>query len=117
MKIKLDALDRLFSLYIRKRARGYCERCKRYFGVERLQCSHFYGRRARSVRYDPDNACALCFSCHIYLGENPREHTRFFRDRLGDRLDQLEARWSIPQKPDRQAIRLWLKEELKKYET
>ena len=89
MKIKINPLDSLFSKFIRLRA-GACEYC----GKEtRLECSHFHGRRKQTVRYDPDNACGLCFSCHQYLGENPYVHTEFFKKRLGsERFEQLNIR-------------------------
>ena len=90
MKIKIDKLDILFSRLIRLRADRHCEYCGKYKGFENLQCSHFIGRRKKATRYDPDNACGLCFSCHLHLGENPYEHNEFFKKQLGsDRLNSL----------------------------
>lgn len=111
MKIKLDPLDKLFSKYIRLRAGGVCEYCGQ---VKRLQCSHFHGRRKRSVRWNEDNACALCFSCHMYLGENPYVHTEFFKKRLGSqRFELLNIQAQIPCKPDIEAMTSRLKQKIK----
>ena len=59
-KIKRDLADKLFSDFIRKRD-GKCVRCGK---GGTLQCSHYWGRRMESVRFDPLNAEALCFTCH-----------------------------------------------------
>lgn len=113
MHIRIDPLDKLFSRYIRLRDK-VCQRCG---SVRNLQCSHYHGRRKRSVRYDEDNCCALCFGCHSYLGGNPLEHTEFFKQRLGDKFDMLNnrARISYPP-PDKEAIELYLKVKIKELE-
>lgn len=96
MRIKIDPLDKVFSEYIRKRAVFNtlgCEFCGSQRAWDRLQCSHFHGRRSRMTRYDPENACGLCFTCHIFLGEHPNIHSEFFKKRLGsDGFEQLNIR-------------------------
>ncbi len=110
MKIRIDKLDVLFSRFIRLRAGGKCEYCGR---KAKLQCSHFHGRRKRSVRYDPDNACALCFYCHLYMGENPNIHTEWFGERLGsERFEQLHIRAEMIVKLDKEAIKQDLLEKI-----
>ncbi len=111
MKIKIDRLDVLFSRFVRLRAGGICEYCGE---PKRLECSHFHGRRKRSVRWDPDNACGVCFTCHQYLGSNPYAHTEFFKKRLGsERFEALNIRAEIPQKIDRDKVEASLKEKIK----
>lgn len=96
MKIRRDKRDALFSLLVRERAEWHCEACHRYFpeGDRRgLECSHFFSRRKRSVRWSPDNAAAHCFSCHQNLGENPIVFKKWIADYLGEkRLANLESR-------------------------
>jgi len=117
MKIKLDKLDVLFSKIVRLRAGGYCEHCGQYKGFKGLQCSHFFGRRRKSVRYDIENAAGLCFSCHSYLGENPYVHTEWFKKRLGsERFERLSIRAEMIVKPDRHAIEAELRNILKTME-
>ena len=118
MKIRIDPLDQLFSKYIRLRAMDEvhgCERClqgKRDY--KELQCSHFIGRGKKSVRWDEDNASGLCFGCHQYLGSHPIEHVEWFKERLGDRFDLLQARARTPVKYiDREAIKLYYKAKIK----
>jgi len=131
MRIKTDRLDRLFSDYIRMRIYGEgrvaCEYCGRVYydkvkengdispAWKRLQCSHFHSRRKRSVRYDPDNACGLDFTCHQFLGGNPYQHTEFFKKRLGSkRFEELNIRAEItPAKLDKEKVAADLKERIK----
>lgn len=111
MKIRIDKTDMIFSKFIRLRAGGICEYCGK---LKILQCSHFHGRRKRSTRYDPDNACALCFSCHQHLGENPYEHTEFFKKRLGsERFELLNIRANMIVKVDKERAKAELKEKIK----
>ncbi len=117
-KIRIDKLDALFSEYIRKRAMKDthgCERCLTWKqDYKELQCSHFFGRGQKSVRYDPDNAAGLCFGCHQYFGSHPLEHTEWFNSRLGDKLDLLLARARVPARyMDKEAIRLYLEAKIK----
>ena len=116
MKIKRNQLDILFSRYIRLKGNGKCEYCGIKKDFEQLQCSHFYGRRKLSTRYEPDNVSCLCFSCHQRLGENPEEHRQFFMRRLGPkRYLSLMLQANTPKKIDKKLIELWLKKELEKY--
>jgi len=130
VKVRIDSLDRLFSEYIRmlayKDGKAICAKCGgEYYDTVRndgtmmpgwrlLQCSHFHGRGCQSVRFDEDNTAAICFGCHLYLGSRPVEHRKFFIERLGQEgFDMLEARKQMSGKPDREAIRLYLKEKIK----
>ena len=111
MKIRIDKLDVLFSKFIRLRAGGKCEYCGT---PKRLQCSHFHGRRKRSVRYDPDNACGVDFACHQYLGSNPYAYTELFKKRLGsEKFEQLNIRAEMIVKVDKEKIEADLLEKIK----
>lgn len=117
MKIRIDPLDRLFSLFVRSRSGWKCERCFKHYPplASRLQTSHFHGRRKQSVRFDPENAAALCFFCHQDFTANPAAHMAWFEKRLGkQRFAALMIRANTPQKPDRELIKIWLKAQLKK---
>ena len=86
MAIKRDPLDAVFSNCIRERANYICECC----GVDYrhrpqgLHCSHFFGRRAKSVRWEPLNAAAHCYACHQRLGANPIDFARWIENYLGE---------------------------------
>lgn len=93
MKIKRDKRDDLFSKLVRERANHTCEYCGKYCGPNhengRLDCSHFYSRRIKSLRWCPDNAFAHCFTCHQRLGENPYDFAKWAEERLGKGLCEI----------------------------
>ncbi len=121
MRIRLDPLDVLFSRLVRLRAMKLvhgCERCLTWKeDYKKLQCSHFFGRRRRSVRWNEDNACGLCFSCHQHFTENPLEHTEWFKKRLGEKFELLEIQANmVGIKPDKKAIKIYLEARIKEVE-
>lgn len=96
-KIKITEADRQFSLCVREAANWTCEYRGTQFeeGSQGLHCSHYFGRRAYSVRFDPDNAWAHSFWSHQHLGANPDEFTRWVTEQLGQgRLDILREKWN-----------------------
>jgi hypothetical protein len=119
MQIKRGSLDILFSRFIRLRAANTCQRCGKYKDFKELQTAHCWGRRKKSVRWDEDNALALCFYCHkIIDGEDPDAKKELFTKYLGEvgykKLGQ-RANWPNLKKPDERIIEYHIKEELKKY--
>ena len=118
MRIKIDPLDNLFSIIIRRRAKSQCQRCLRYKEFGDLQCAHCFGRRKKSVRWDMDNALGLCFTCHrIIDGEDPDAKKELFVKFLGEKgYKNLRIRAEISKNYDRKLIEMFLKKELLKYE-
>jgi 5-methylcytosine-specific restriction endonuclease McrA len=93
--VTIHDYDRMFSQLIRARANWICARCQKSFAFDRplLQCSHFHSRRLKSVRFDPENAEALCWRCHHHLDAHPQEHVGWKRQRLGEeRFEALRVR-------------------------
>ena len=129
MKIHLDALDKLFSEFIRKRAivnAGGCERCHTpKFDIQKedgsvfpawkqLQCSHYIGRNNHSTRYYEDDGAGLCGACHMYFASYPYEHTEFFKKRLGEiRFNLLLARARQIGKLDKNGLTLYFRQKIK----
>jgi len=115
--IKRTPLDIEFSLYIRNKAGGRCERCKK---PSRLECSHFYGRGGHSTRWDEENCIGICCGCHSFLGANPEDHREFFLKRLGqEKYDALVRRAHTPtkfSKEDKNEMRLKFKKLNKEFE-
>lgn len=92
-KIALSPLDREFSRYIRTRDRWTCQKCGTVYpeGSQGLHCSHVFSRRHKSIRWEPMNAKALCFSCHQWFGGNPVEAYQWLVEYMGpERLAELE---------------------------
>lgn len=95
LNIRITKQDTIFSKLIRLRARWNCENCGKYFPKGHgLQCAHIFSRRHQATRHDPDNACALCFTCHQYYTGNPTLFTHWvIRNLLGEgRYEMLRER-------------------------
>lgn len=83
--MKIASSDRWFSKCVRERSNWTCEHCGKAYpqNSQGLHCSHYFGRRNKSLRWDPDNAFAHCFGCHQKLGSNPHDFQRWAEERLG----------------------------------
>lgn len=115
-KIKISALDKKFSFYIRSRDEWKCQRCfKQYVHpTSGLHCSHFYGRARKSTRFDEKNCMSICHGCHSHLTANPELHRQFMLKKIGQKeYDALMIRANFPRKPDYEMINLYLTEKLK----
>ncbi|MBA7639459.1 hypothetical protein ES703_47117 [subsurface metagenome] len=118
MKIRVDILDRLFSLCVRLLSGGYCKRCGKYVGYKKLDNAHFHSRRKHSVRWDFANTTPLCYGCHSYIDGNPFRKIEFFLELLGqERFNALNARAEIL-KPqiDKEALKKDLQGKIKTLE-
>lgn len=100
--IKIRAEDKWFSLYIRARDNFRCRRCARSYKpyeekgdnshLKGLHNAHCFGRGDHSTRWNENNCATLCYGCHSFLDQHPKEKEAFFRKILGDKeYDDLEA--------------------------
>ena len=67
-------LDRVFSLYIRRRD-GRCVLCEK---VEGLTCGHLLTRTAFSTRWDVDNCFGQCAGCNLRHEHKPEYFTQWY---------------------------------------
>jgi len=113
MYLKIDKADSMFSKYIRTRDRYTCVRCGVY--SKKTQCSHYFGRRMESVRFDEENCDTLCFGCHRYWEKEDREAYREFKiKQLGQgRFDSLRLKSNLLHTKDRKMAYLYWSERLK----
>ncbi len=115
--MKITTEDRLFSIYIRSRDDWTCKRCGRKYNEKStgLHCSHFYGRRALSTRYDPENADAHCCGCHRYFEANPNEFRDWKFNQLGkEKYWKLRERWQQKgKKKNTKEFRAYLREQIR----
>ena len=107
-KIKISALDGLFSKIIRRKAKWTCERCgtkhkENSFG---LHLSHFIGRANMSTRWYPDNCDVFCYGCHQWMEtRKPTEYALWKLKKLGTEkynalinLSRKIKQWSVQEK-------------------
>lgn len=122
--IKRRPSDTVFSTYIRKRDGRCVLNRKCYKGVPRtiqeLHCAHFHSRRKESVRFDPENAVALCPACHIWVDstvEGKIYFRAFMEERLGTKgLAMLDIRAEHLKKRDDVLDMLYCKQLLSELE-
>ena len=84
--IKRTPADKAFSDCVRSASEWTCERCHTYYEEGRrmgLHYSHFHGRGKWGVRFCVENAEALCYGCHQYLGSQPNLHAEHKLEMLG----------------------------------
>jgi hypothetical protein len=117
-KVKIDKADRNFSWYVRLRD-GKCLRCSTPVTLNDKglpvshQASHFQGRRKEATRFDEENVCTLCASCHGRFTENPYEHTAWQVKRLGqEAVDKIVLRSNTYMKKDRKLAEIYWKQRL-----
>ena len=126
----MSITDRYFSDIVRMRAGWKCERCGGDFSNDHggLTVSHFISRGYKAVRWNFDNAAAICgraiphifkmTGCHGFFEKNPDEHAAFFLARLGSVRYKALVMWKHTtlkgQGITEGQIRLGLREELKR---
>ena len=111
--MKISAADKAFSECVRNAHDFTCERCSK---VGRMETSHVYSRRHRTIRWDKQNANCLCNGCHRKWHESPLEAFIWFVGMFGqNRVDLLvekrEQRYKVP-KTEEKLIAKHYREEL-----
>ena len=119
-KIKIRKEDEIFAKAIKIRDGWKCKFCGKYFpeGHRRgLDCAHFWGRKNESVRFNSDNADALCTAHHSYFHQYPSLYYDWKKEQLGeDGFNALQVRANTYCKKDRSMRILEVKEFLKMME-
>ena len=100
-------LDRLFSLYIRKKyadewGMSSCFTCQKQFHYKDLQNGHYISRQYMAGRWEESNCRPQCVVCNVFKKGNYTEYAaRLVRDRGAKELERLNKlkrtikQWSI----------------------
>lgn len=114
MSIKIKPSDKAFADCL-KAAHDYtCEKCGK---VGRMETSHVYSRKHRTIRWSKDNANCLCHYCHRVWHESPLaafawfEHT-FGSGRVELLIERMNNRVKVP-KTEEKDIAKHYREQLK----
>lgn len=117
-RIEKEELNRLLYILIELRDGKRCLKCGR---IDTLNLAHIYPKgKYRKMEFDEDNLMFLCFNHHFHWAhKNPREFDKWLeivlpKERL-QRID-LMAQTTIRTPLDYNAIRLYLEDEIKKYD-
>lgn len=114
----LSPADKAFADFIKARDGYQCQKCGKQYakGDKGLQCSHHFSRRYYNIRFDPDNAIALCHHCHNYWYQKDiPESARWLEAKIGkDKIDRLIALKNQPQTKPTASEELAIAEEFTK---
>ena len=83
-------LDAAARLAVFERDGNRCVRC----GSFKVQWSHVIGRRHKCIRWEADNALALCAGCHMWWHEYPTLSGEWFRRNWPDRHERITAMYN-----------------------
>ena len=86
--MKVDALDRAFSKFIRLRdsdENGLCRciSCGKIHAWDDIDCGHFVNRRHMGTRFDEKNCNAQCRSCNSFDEGNPAGYAKGLIEKYG----------------------------------
>lgn len=116
--MKITAADSHFSKAIKLRDDNTCQKC----GIQRdrMECSHVFGRRHRTIRWDMLNAKALCHACHRWWHENPTDSGKWFEKLFGEGrlsilIEKRDSRIKVSKLEEKEIARHY-REECKKKE-
>mgnify|MGYP003403394761 CR=1 FL=1 len=111
VKIRKE-LDRVFSLFIRKRDSNTCVVC---WSTDNPNNWHLFSRSNLSTRWDEVNCNCQCASCNILHEANPRPYTEWFKREYWEAMyEDLESRWNG--KPFK-VTNNWIKEKIEYYKS
>ena len=80
--------DRSQRIYVMERDGRECQRCH----APAHDRAHLLPRGNRYVKYEPENAVALCRPCHVIVDGSPALRTAWVMDRWPGRLERL---WNL----------------------
>ena len=92
--------DKLFSKFIRGRDK-HCLYCGSTYD---LDCAHIVGQKRARLRFDPQNAIALCRLHHTDWHAHQNIWEGWFHSRYPDRWAYLEKYRYVTEKPDYEAV-------------
>lgn len=92
--------DVIFARLVR--SKGVCVNCG---STKAIQCAHGFSRRYRALRWDFDNAFALCAKCHMTFTYDPLRWDNWLRARWGDDgYEALRHRALVGKRPDLKSL-------------
>lgn len=86
-------LDKVFSLFIRRRDRFVCFTCHKAGDMKSIQCGHYISRTFTATRWDEVNCHAQCVACNVFRGGNMAVYALNLTGKYGAKvLAELDAK-------------------------
>ncbi len=101
-------LDRLFSMFVRRRDNYICVTC----GRQGNEAGHYIGREVRATRWDERNVNCQCTYCNKYKHGNLTKYAIYLERKFGvGILEELDQQAKTIFNPTRE----WLLDKIEKY--
>jgi hypothetical protein len=89
-KSLVEKLDKVFSIYIRRRYAindiAKCVTCGKEDNWKSLQCGHFMSRKHLSTRWNEDNCQVQCAGCNVFRYGEQYKFSLYLGDKLSEEL-------------------------------
>jgi hypothetical protein len=89
-KSLVEKLDKVFSIYIRRRYAindiAKCVTCGKEDNWKSLQCGHFMSRKHLSTRWNEDNCQVQCAGCNVFRYGEQYLYSQYLGDKLAQEL-------------------------------
>jgi hypothetical protein len=89
-KSLVEKLDKVFSIYIRRRYAindiAKCVTCGKEDHWSKLQCGHFMSRKHLSTRWNEDNCQVQCAGCNVFRYGEQYLYSQYLGDKLSQEL-------------------------------
>ena len=83
----VDKLDKVFSIYIRRRYAkndvAECFTCGKQDHWKKLQAGHFQSRKHYSTRWDETNVQVQCAGCNVFRYGEQYKFSKWLNDNIG----------------------------------
>ena len=101
--MKILAADKYFSRCVREAHEWTCEKCGK---VGRMEASHVYSRRHRTIRWNAQNVNCLCNGCHRKWHESPIAAFVWFENKFGYErvellIEKMNSRVKVPKSEEK----------------
>jgi hypothetical protein len=92
-KSLVEKLDKVFSIYIRRRYAindiAKCVTCGKEDNWKSLQCGHFMSRKHLSTRWNEDNCQVQCAGCNVFRYGEQYKFSLYLGNNLSEELHIL----------------------------
>jgi 5-methylcytosine-specific restriction endonuclease McrA len=92
-KSLIEKLDKVFSIYIRRKDAvndiAQCVTCGKEDNWKSLQCGHFMSRKHLSTRWNEDNCQVQCAGCNVFRYGEQYKFSLYLGNNLSEELHIL----------------------------
>lgn len=116
--MKISAADKAFADAVKEAYGHVCQVCNKQ---TRVELSHIFSRRHRTIRWCVQNAMPKCHPHHRWWHEHPTESGKWFADKYGEGVldilrEKRDFRMKVPKSEEKEIAKHY-REELKRIQS